>query len=126
MKKIYPISIISIVGGAFVALCLSQIAFGKAHVPEAKGQICASGIVLTVSDSAVRGFQERERARGNRRGGGMPARACILPACDFANVFNSAGGCEGLADADNDGLCDLEFERDSAEGITAGCPVGTY
>ncbi len=40
MKKIYPISIISIVSGAFVALCLSQIALGKAHVPEGKGQIC--------------------------------------------------------------------------------------
>ena len=116
MKKIYPISIISIVAGAFVALFLSQIALGKAHVPEGKGQICAQGMVLTVSDGAVRGFRER----------GTSGRACILPACDFNNVFNSMTGCDGLDDADDDGLCDLPNSRDSAEGITDACPVGTF
>ena len=116
MKKTYPILIISIVGGAFVALCLSQIALGKAHVPEGKGQICAQGIVLTVSDSAVRGFREQ----------GTSGLACILPACDFNNVFTPASGCDGLVDEDNDGLCDLPNPRMSAEGITEACPVGTF
>ncbi len=125
MKKVLSISIISIVGGALVALCLSQIALGKGHVPEGKGQICADGVVITVSDSAVRGFQERERRRGGRRGGRSSSRACILPACDFNNIFNSASGCDGVVDADNDGLCDVT-DRDSAEGYTPGCPVGRF
>ena len=116
MKKLYPISIISIVAGAFIALSLSQIALGKAHVPEGKGQICAQGMVLTVSDGAVRGFRER----------GTSGRACILPACDFNNVFSSTTGCDGLVDADHDGLCDLPSERNSAEGLTDACPEGTY
>ncbi len=116
MKKTLSISVISIVGGALFALCLSQIAFSKAHVPARKGQICAQGNVLAVSSGAVRGFMER----------GTLGSACVLPACDFANVFNSVKGCDGLVDDDNDGLCDLPNERDSAEGITAACPVGTY
>ena len=116
MKKTLLISIISIVGGVFVALSLSQIALGKAHVPAGKGQICAQGNVLSVSSGAVRGFMER----------GTHGSACVLPACDFNNVFNSVTGCDGLVDADNDGLCDLPNVRDSAEGITDACPVGTY
>ena len=88
MKRTLPISIIAVVGGVFAALCLSQIAFSKAHVPARKGQICAQGNVLTVSEGAVRGFQQR----------GTSGSACVLPACDFANVFNSAKGCDGLVD----------------------------
>lgn len=118
MKKTLLISIISIVGGAFVVLSLSQIALGKAHVPERKAQICAQGNVLTVGSGAVRAFRERANAPGTR--------ACVLPACDFANVFKAADGCDGFVDEDGDGLCELRNERDSAEGITEACPVGTY
>ncbi len=116
MKKTLLISIISIVGGALLVLSLSQIALGKGHVPARKGQLCAQGIVLTVSSGAVRGFMQR----------GTHGSACVLPACDFANVFTPVDGCDGMIDADNDGLCDLPNPRDSAEGITAACPVGTY
>ena len=114
MKKTLLISIISIAGGVLLVLSLTQIALGKGHVPANKGQLCAQGLVLTVSEGAVRGFTQR----------GTHGTACILPACDFGNIFTPVKGCDGLIDANDDGLCDLPNARIPAN--TPSCGGGRY
>ena len=96
-------------------LALSQTAFGKGHVPGGKAQICAGGDVAQVSDKVLGAFANANNS----------SNVCILPVCDFNNVFQTGeGNCAGLSDGDGDGLCDLPNARDQAG--TPGCPAGRF
>lgn len=99
-------------------LALSQTAFGKGHVPDGKAQLCAGGDVATVSDKILGAF-----ANGNNSG-----NVCILPVCDFANVFHTGeGNCAGITDTDGDGFCNLPNARIDAGDISPGCtPAGKF
>ncbi len=102
--------------GSLAAIPVSNVLWGKAHVPVNKSQLCVNGTVRTVSASVAARMQR----------GASQSAVCVLPACDFNNVFTVATGCAGLVDANRDGKCDLPFPRDDAGGVTLACPVGTF
>lgn len=85
--------------------------WGKAHVPLHKAQVCHKGVTLTVGIPAL---------VGHLRHGDFQ-----LPSCDFNNVFRTGDDCSDVEDVDGDGLGDFD-DRDSAEGVTEACPVGTF
>ncbi len=77
-------------------------AFGKAHVPVGEIQVAHRGVVKQLPAQAL---------DGHLRHGDVQ-----LPACDFNNVF-----------LEGDVVGDVVLNpRDSAEGITPACPVGTF
>lgn len=101
--------LLSAVAGFLLAIPVSDVVWGKAHVPIHKVQVCHKGQTITVSENAL----------GAHHGHGD----CQLPACDFNNVFftgdacaviNAGGNCGGLA------------PRDDAGGETDACPPGTF
>lgn len=108
--------IVAAMGGMLLSLLSANVAWSKAHVPSNRAQICAVGNVVIVSHKVLDAFLDRAGA----------ARACILPACDFANVFTPASGCANIADTDDDGFCELPNPRVDAGGATAACPDGTF
>ncbi len=92
-----------------IGIPASHYVWGKGHVPVHKVQVCHKGEVVTVSQNAL----DAHLDHGD----------CQLPICDFANVFHTGESC----DSNNaGGKCVLPNPRDSAEGITPGCPVGTF
>ena len=116
MKRSY-ILIISLASVLLLAVIGTQTVWSKAHVPTNKVQVChilesASsdlGVALSINVNAMPGH--------------MGHGDCRLPACDFNNVFGTGSPCDRPAGG---GVCPLAFPRDSAEGITDGCPEGTY
>ena len=94
------------VGSAFlVAAGLSSAAWAKGHVPIDMVQVCLNGETLTV--------KEKDLAKLlNEKG------ACRLPACDFANIFQSGDPCT----QDNPGgFCSLSNAPSSAVDATPAC-----
>ena len=94
--------LISIAGASLLAISASQMVWSKAHVPAHKVQMCHKGEVIQVGAPAL---------DAHERHGDIQ-----LPACDFANVFLTGQPCDGF----------LNNPRDSAEGLTDACPVGTF
>ena len=80
-----------VVGVLAVAFSVSQLVWGKAHVPVHKAQVCHKGKVITVSRAA----------KGSHLGHGD----CGLPACDFNNVFFTGDDCSSLGPAGAMGVC---------------------
>ena len=107
-------SLIALALFVFVAVLLltvrvPQPVLGKAHVPVKKVQVCHRGETNTVSQNAL----------GSHLGHGD----CQLPACDFANIFQTGADCSGVGPADILGHCTGLAPRDEADG-TPGCPAG--
>ena len=110
LKFAFPILAVA---ALIVALPASESVEGKGHVPLNKVQVCHDGDfggeVITVSKNAL----DAHLNHGD----------CQLPACDFNNVFHTGETC----DANNaGGRCTLANPRDGADGITPGCPAGTF
>ncbi len=101
----------SAVAGFLVAIPVSDVVWGKAHVPLGKVQVCHKGEVITVSQNALGAHQGHSD--------------CQLPACDFNNVFFTGDAC-GFTDTDADGRCDGLNPRADAGGVTPACPAGTF
>lgn len=110
------------IGGMLLALCISPLVFSKGHVPSGQTQLCVDGDVVNVPDALADAADSDSDSDD----------ICILPACDFDNVFQvGAGNCtvasddsdsdSGLSDEDGDGLCDLPNPRNDATGVTPGC-----
>ena len=108
MKRVLALSLL---GGLLLALPALQPAWGKAHVPTKKIQVCHRGEVISVSGKALNAFLDQG--------------SCQLPACDFNNVFFTGGSCAAV-DANGDFKCDLPNPREDAGGLTPGCPAGTF
>ena len=100
---------LTIAGAVLLAIPASHLAFGKAHVPVLKAQICHNG---KKGKFVPVHKLEKYKLRGH----------CELPACDFANIFPHNADCRGLVDEDGDGRCDLPNDRIDAAG-SPGCPV---
>ena len=96
MKRLF---VLFTVAAFLLAIPLSHVLLGKGHVPSNKDQVCHKGKVITVSQSALAAHQ----AHGD----------CLLPACDFANVFHTGDPCD----------CNNLAPRDDAAGKTPGCPA---
>lgn len=92
-----------------LAIPASHLVWGKGHVRIGKVQVCHKGEVLTVSENALRAH--------------LKHGDCQLPACDFNNVFQTGDACEV---SNGGGRCELADERDPADGVTPGCPEGTF
>lgn len=97
-----------------VAVPVTHFVWAKGHVPANKVQVChKNDKVITVDQSAL----DAHLGHGD----------CHVPACDFNNVFHTGDSCSGLTAAGPQGHCsNLPNARNSAEGITPGCPVGTF
>lgn len=103
MKRLMMLSAL---GAAVLAVPVTNVVWAKAHVPINRVQVCTTqGITKTVSASALGALLKRG--------------ACRLPTCDFNNVFQNRDPCP--SDGDGDGFCDLENDRDSANGVTPAC-----
>ena len=100
--------ILSAAVGARLALPLGQLAWSKAHVPLDRVQVCDA------KKSKVKTVRQRGLSKRLAKGD------CRLPACDFANVFQTRDACNPT-DADGDGFCDLPNPRDSAVDVTPAC-----
>lgn len=90
---------------ALLGAVATQTVFSKAHVPLDKAQVCHNGVTKTLKLEALEGH--------------LSHGDCQLPACDFENIFISGTSCP--ADGDNDGLCDVENDRATANGVTPAC-----
>ena len=88
-----------------------QTVSSKAHVPINKVQVCHEGEANIISGSAM----QSHLGHGD----------CLLPSCDFANVFLARGSCSN-SDNDLEGFCDLENPRDDARDDTPACSGGAY
>ena len=106
MKRVVVLSVL-FVGVLAVAFSVSQIAWGKAHVPVKKAQVCHRGRVITVGEAAVPGHV----VHGD----------CHVPACSSIIVLQAGDDCSDLVDDDGDGRCDGAGAP--VEG-SPGCPVG--
>ena len=82
-----------------LAIPVSHFVLGKGHVPLNKVQVCHKGETITVSKNALNAH--------------INHGDCQLPACDFANVFNTGDPCD----------CDDLAPPDSACGETPACPA---
>ena len=112
MKKVF---VLSAAAAVLLALSAYQNVWSKAHVPLHKVQVCHQGDpveVITVSSNAL----SAHLGHGD----------CQVPACDFNNIFQTGDDCSDLGGADEAGHCTELGERDSAEGITDACPVGSF
>jgi hypothetical protein len=107
MKRV----LVFVIFGAFLlAIPAAQFVSGKAHVPLNKVQVCHKGRTLTIGKESLADHQGH--------GDGQ------LPACDFNNVFHTGDACP--ADQNGDGKADLAKPRRDADGVTPGCPAGTF
>ena len=118
-----PKLILSIAAGALLALPASQLAWGKAHVPLDRVQVCTTaGVVKTIKLKKL----AKELTKGS----------CRLPTCIFAPgaVFFSGDACiSGDATGHSvsggpNGICDVPFDPappptglPNATGLTAAC-----
>ena len=106
-----------LLAGLLMALA-SGAALGKAHVPAGQVQVSHKGrTAINVAAPALQAHIDHGDFQ--------------LPACDFNNVFGKGSDTSGIADTNGSGQFDegdLGFNapRDSAEGIKAACPVGTF
>ncbi len=100
--------ILSAIAGALLVLPATQLAWSKAHVPLNRVQVCDA------KKSEVKTVKAGDLGKRLARGD------CRLPACDFANVFQTRDACNPT-DADGDGFCDLPNPRDSAVDVTPAC-----
>ena len=101
--------ILSAAVGALLALPLAQLAWSKAHVPLDRVQVCDA------NKSTVKTVKERDLGKRIARGD------CRLPACDFANMFQTGDECDPTDVNPADGFCDLPNMRDSAVDLTPVC-----
>lgn len=93
--------------GSLAAIPVSNVLWGKGHVPANKDQVCHKGEVITVSSNAL----ARHQGHGD----------CQLPECDFANVFHTGEACSSNNPG---GECNLPNPRNEAS--TPACPAGTF
>ena len=94
--------LISIAGASLLAITASQMVWSKAHVPLHKVQMCHKGEVIQVGAPAL---------SAHLRHGDVQ-----LPACDFANVFQTGQPCDGT----------IPNTPNPAGGVTPACPVGKF
>jgi len=85
--------------------------WGKNHVRIDRIQVCTSN--GKVKEFKVGKLQKQLDDKGS----------CLLPACDFNNIFQKGDACLN-EDTNDDGFCDLEFVRDGA--ATPACFSGNY
>ncbi len=98
-----------VVVGFVLAIPASQLMWGKGHVPLGMRQVCHEGVVTNIA----------HRAFGSHRSHGD----CLLPACDFNNIFIAGDACSTTSKA---ARCTLDNPREPANKLTAACPPGAY
>ncbi len=99
--------------GSLAAIPVSNVLWGKGHVPAGLTQLCHQGTVIQVS------------ARGLALGSHLGHQDCELPACDFNNVFHAGEDCSATT-RDRGRRCSLPNPRNSSNGVTPACPLGTF
>ena len=68
--------------GSLAAIPVSNVLWGKGHVPAGMTQLCHNGTVILATRGAL--------------GTHLGHQDCELPACDFANTFTAATGCANV------------------------------
>ncbi len=109
-RSLIALALFVLVAVFLLTVRVPQPVLGKAHVPVKKVQVCHRGETNTVSLNA----RAAHLGHGDFQ----------LPACDFANIFQTGADCSFVSDNDGDGLADDGLDpRDEASG-TPGCPAG--
>ena len=96
--------------GSLAAIPVSNVLWGKGHVPNGKVQVCHDGVTRNVG----KGSLTNHLSHGD----------CQLPACDFNNVFMTGEACPFKNTGKNTGRKCKFHNRDEAS--TPACPAGTF
>ena len=99
--------------GSLAAIPVSNVLWGKGHVPAGLTQLCHQGEVIQVS------------ARGLALASHLGHQDCELPACDFANNFHVGQDCSATTGTRGRRCTGLN-PRNSANGVTPACPLGKF
>ena len=105
--------LISLAGALLVAIPASQAVWSKGHVPLNKVQVCHKGKTRVIDQKKL----DKALKKGD----------CLLPACDFNNVFFEGDACPmdatgGFCDFPNAGA-GFPLARAEAHAMTTACTL---
>ena len=105
MKRMLVLLMIAL----FLLGIVISYSWGAAHVPLIKEQGCLKNRTTKLSEEELNEPIE--------------VGVCHLSDSEFDNSVVNDGECPNH-DGDGDGRCDLQFPKDSTEGVIPVCPVG--